>query len=59
MGIAGESPVHGIAEIRLVTAVRPGPIIGVQKHLVLIRFHLVGGILGIQGKYPLCCIQYN
>ena len=59
VGIWGRAPVRELDEPGQVSAPEPGAVVGVEQHPVLVRLHLVGGVLGVQGEEFVFLIEYD
>ena len=59
IGIGGEAPVRVPNEPGQVAAPDPGPVVGVKQHPAGVRFHLIGGVLGVQGKDLIFLVEYD
>ena len=59
VGVGGGPPVRELDEPGQVAAADSGAVVGVEQHPVLVRLHLVGGVLGVQGKDSVFLIEYD
>ena len=50
VGVGGGAPIGILDQIGQVAAADPRAIVGVQEHIILVGFHLVGGVLGVEGE---------
>ena len=58
-GVGGAGPVGIADQVGQVAARDPGTVVGVDQHIVLVGFHLIGGVLGVQSKNSIFLIQQD
>ena len=58
-GIRGAAAVHIANQVGEIAAAHPGAVVGVDQNLMLVHFHLIGGILRVQGKDIVCLVEHD